>query len=79
MVNGRLVGVQEDFYDFTIWKKITVEPIKEARLIGNILGNSQLSVSDWWFAARIEHFIQKGKIRIIEDSEDAYARLICLA
>ena len=79
MVNGRLVGVQEDFYDFAIWKKLTKEPIKEARLIGNILGNYQLSVSDWWFATRIEHFIRQEKIRIVEDSEDAYARLICLA
>lgn len=79
MVNGRLVGVQEDFYDFAIWKKLTKEPIKEVRLIENILGNYQLSVSDWWFATRIEHFIRQEKIRIIEDSEDAYARLICLA
>ncbi len=79
MVNGRLVGVQEDFYDFAIWKKLTKEPIKEAGLIGNILGNYQLSVSDWWFATRIEHFIRQEKIRIVEDSEDAYARLICLA
>ena len=24
-------------------------------------------------------FIRQGKIRVVEDSEDAYARLICLA
>lgn len=78
MVNGRLVGVQEDFYDFAIWKRLTEEPIKEARLIGNILGNYRLSISDWWFAARIEHFIRQGKIRVVEDSEEAYARQICL-
>lgn len=77
MVNGRLVGVQEDFYDFAIWKRLTEEPIKEARLIGNILGNYQLGISDWWFAARIEQFIRQGKIRVVEDSEDSYARLIC--
>ena len=79
MVNGRLVGVREDFYDFAIWKRLTEEPIKEARLIGNILGNYRLSISDWWFAARIEHFIRQGKIRVVEDSEEAYARQICLA
>ncbi|MBD5549858.1 MAG: DUF1835 domain-containing protein [Lachnospiraceae bacterium] len=79
MVNGRLVGVQEEFYDFSIWKRLSEEPIKEARLIGDILGNYQLSVSDWWYAARIEHFIRQGKIKVTEDSEDAYARMICLA
>ncbi|MCI9142395.1 MAG: DUF1835 domain-containing protein [Lachnospiraceae bacterium] len=79
MVSGRLVGVREDFYDFAIWKKLTKEPVKEARLIGNILGNYPISVSDWWYAARIEHFIGQGKIKIAEDSEDAYARMICLA
>ena len=26
MVNGRLVGGQEDFYDFAIWKKIQKNP-----------------------------------------------------
>lgn len=79
MVSGRLVGVREDFYDFAIWKKLTKEPVKEARLIGNILGNYPISVSDWWYAARIEHFIGQGKIKVAEDSEDAYARMICLA
>lgn len=79
VVNGKLTGVAEDFYDFLIWKKITSEPVKEARLIGGILGGNQLGVGDWWYAKRIDHLIQTGKIKIVEDSENAYARTICLA
>ncbi len=79
VVNGKLIGVPEDFYDFLIWKRITRKPIKEARLIGDILGYHQLGVSDWWYAKRIDYFIQTGKIKIVEDSENKYARTICLA
>ena len=79
VVNGKVIGVQEDFYDFQIWKRITREPIKEARLIGAILGHDQLGVSDWWYAKRIDYFIQSGRIKVVEDSENAYARTICLA
>lgn len=30
------------------------------------------------FAKRIDYFIETGKIKIIEDSENSYARTICL-
>ncbi|MCM1049105.1 MAG: DUF1835 domain-containing protein [Clostridiales bacterium] len=76
-VNGKLIGVAQDFYDFLIWKRISPKPIKEARLIGDILGNSPLGIGDWWYAKRIDYFIQTGKIKIVEDSENKYARMIC--
>ncbi len=79
VINGRVIGVPEDFYDFLLWKKITHKPIKEARLIGDILGGYQLGVGDWWYARRIDYHIQQGNIMIAEDSENKYARLICLA
>lgn len=79
MINGKVTGVSEDFYDFLIWKRLTRKPIKEARLIGDILGCFQIGMGDWWFARRIEHFIQQDKIKVINDSENKYARLICIA
>lgn len=79
VINGRVTSVPEDFYDFLIWKRLTCKPIKEARLIGDILGYFQIGIGDWWFARRIEHFIQQGKIKVMEDSENKYARMICLA
>ena len=78
IVNSRLLSVPEDFYDFLIWERLTGAPLKEARLIGDILGQSQLGVGDWWYARRIEHYIRQGKIRVVEDSKSTYARTICL-
>ena len=78
IVNSRLLSVPEDFYDFLIWERLTGAPLKEARLIGDILGQSQLGVGDWWYARSIEHYIRQGKIRVVEDSKSTYARTICL-
>ena len=66
----------EDFYDFLIWKWLKNVPTKEAGLIGDILGHSQLGVGDWWYARRIEYYIGQGRISVIQDSENKYARLI---
>lgn len=77
VVNGRLLSVSEDFYDFLIWRWLRDEPVKEGRLIGDILGHSQLGVGDLWYARRIEYYIQRGEIQVVEDSENSYARRIC--
>lgn len=77
VVNGKVLSVQEDFYDFLIWKWLKTVPVKEGRLIGTILGHSQLGVGDWWHARRIESYIEQGKIRVVEDSDNKYARMIC--
>ena len=79
VINGKVLGVPEDFYDFQIWRRLTEKPVKEARLIGDILGYSQISIGDWWYAKRIEYHIRHKKIRIVEDSVNKYARTICLA
>ena len=79
MVNGRITGVPEDFYDFLIFKKISKKPVKQCRLIGDILGCCQIGVWDWWYAKRIQHYIENGTIKIVENSDKMYARLICLA
>ncbi len=78
-INGNVIGVTDEFYDFLIWKKLTNKPIKQARLIGDILGNYPVSMWDGWFALRIEKFIKCGKIKLIEDSSEKYARTISLA
>lgn len=77
VVNGKVLGVPEDFYDFLIWKWLKNDPLTEARLIGNILGHTQLGVGDWWYAQRIECYIKQGKIFVVKDSERKYERVIC--
>lgn len=78
LVNARLLGVEEDFYDFLLWKRLTKKPVKEARLIGDILGYYPMGIGDWWYAARINYYIERGQIKVLEDSENRYARTICL-
>lgn len=77
VLNGRVVSVPEDFYDFLIWKELSEKPQKEARLIGDILGKHPLGIGDWWYAKRIDNFIAQGKIRVVQDSPRKYARMIC--
>ncbi|MGB8454241.1 MAG: DUF3658 domain-containing protein [Anaerocolumna sp.] len=79
VVNGQLIGVPIDFYDFIIEKRLSKKPVKEARLIGDILGKYPIGIGDWWYASRIEDMIRAGYIQIIEDSEHKYARTLCLA
>ncbi|HIR94407.1 MAG TPA: DUF1835 domain-containing protein [Candidatus Egerieimonas intestinavium] len=79
VVNGRLLGVPEDFYDFLLWGSLSQKPVKEARLIGEILGKTQISVGDLWYAKRIDYFIGQGKIKVLEESENKYQRVISLA
>ena len=62
-----------------ILNRITTKPIKECRLIGDIIGHNQISIGDWWYAKRIQHFIEEGLIKVLEDAKRPYARLICLA
>ena len=79
VINGKMTGVPEDFYDFLIWKRLTGKPVKQVRLIGDILGYDSLGVGDWWYAGRIQHHILQGRIKVVEDSEKPYARIISLA
>ena len=79
VINGEMTGVPEDFYDFLIWKRLTGKPVKQVRLIGDILGYDPLGVGDWWYAGRIQHHILQGRIKVVEDSEKLYARTISLA
>lgn len=70
VVNGKLLGVPEDFYDFLILQRVTHKPQKEARVVGDVLGYSQIAVGDWWYFYRIRRLVEKGKIQAMEDHEN---------
>ena len=76
VVNGSLVSVPANFYDFLIFKNFGDRPIREAQLIGKILGENQLGVGDWWYARRIDKLIEQNRVKIIENSPRKYERLI---
>lgn len=77
LVNGRLIGVGEDFYDFLIWKELSDKPIRIGKLIGNILGKYPLSVREQWYIKRIRSFIEQGKIKVTGEAEIFYGCCIC--
>lgn len=77
VVSGSVISVPVGFYDFLIRKYMDDKPVRQAVLIGRILGENPLGVGDWWYAMRIEHLIGSGRIKIVEDSDKKYARIIC--
>lgn len=76
VVNGSVMSVPASFYDFLILKNLGEEPIKEAVLIGKVLGSDNIGVGDWWYARRIERFIAQNRIRIVKDSPRKYERIL---
>ena len=76
VVNGKLTGVPEDFYDYFIFLNIPNGKFKMARLIGEVLGKHQLGIGDWWIAKRIKNIISKGQIEIIKDSKFDYEKIL---
>lgn len=77
-VNGSVISVSDNFYDFLIWKYLGEEPIREVELIGRILGENQLGIGDWWYAARIDKYIGTHHIEIVENSDKKYERILQL-
>lgn len=76
VISGEVVSVPVNFYDFLIWRYLGDKPIKKAFLIGKILGENPICLPDWWLAYRIEHFIRRKSIIVIEDNKSRYARII---
>ncbi|MCH5186110.1 MAG: DUF1835 domain-containing protein [Oscillospiraceae bacterium] len=82
VINGRLVGVREDFYDEFIEREIDDETgeFREAVVIGRVLGKYGLGISDGFTAMRINEMIDKGKLEIIKEADNGvplYHRILC--
>lgn len=69
IVNGKLISVPEDYYDYIITKNIPDDDFLMARLIGKIMGNYDLGVSDSWYALRIDKMIEEKKLIIVENKD----------
>ena len=72
LVNGKLISVQEDFYDFLIWKNLPVEEFMMARLIGKLIGEYSLGISDSWYAYRLDYMISQGRLILVEDEDPTH-------
>jgi hypothetical protein len=76
VVNGKVIGVPEDFYDHVIRKQIPDGEFIMARLIGKILGKHPLGIGDWWYAKRINKMIEKGELVIVQKQKEIYSQVL---
>lgn len=76
VVNGKVIGVPEDFYDHIIRKEILDGEFIMARLIGNVLGKHPLGVSDWWYAKRIIKMIEQGELEVVKKQKELYRQVL---
>ncbi|SNS73977.1 protein of unknown function [Anaerovirgula multivorans] len=76
VVNGKVIGVPEDFYDHIIRKEIPDGEFIMARLIGNILGKHPLGIGDWWYAKRINKMIEQGELVVVQKQKEIYRQVL---
>ena len=76
VVNGKLIGVPEDFYDHLIRKEIPNGDFIMARLIGRIIGNHPIGVSDFWYAKRINKMIEEGELMVVQKKKEIYSQVL---
>lgn len=80
VVNGRVMGVSEDFYDPVLRRCLTEKPQKVANVLGQAL--VQLSgVGDWLLARRLRAMAEAGTVRVDEagSTRGFYGAAVCLA
>ena len=80
MVNGRVMGVSEDFYDPVLRRCLTEKPQKVANVLGQAL--VQLSgVGDWLLARRLRAMAEAGTVRVDEagSTRGFYGAAVCLS
>jgi len=70
VVNGKLMSVDESFYDVFIMKELdgAGDEFREAVVIGNVLGRYQLGIGDAWVARRIQRMVDKGQLKVIREA-----------
>ena len=80
-LDGRLLGVPEDFYDHLLYKRMPEGPFLMARLIGEALGYYNVGVGDGWYALRIRAMIDRGELKVVEpgDGRQPYKMTLCKA
>lgn len=76
LVNDRLISVPIDFYDHLIRREVKETEFKIAKLIGAIISNYQIRMSDAWFTDRIAYMIEQGELVVIQSHECFYQQVL---
>jgi hypothetical protein len=77
-VNGKLISVPENFYDFIITNNLPHNDFIMAEFIGKLLGEYRLGIRDTWYAYRIDKMIEENKLIVVEnkDSSHPYGKVL---
>lgn len=70
MINGQIVSVPEDFYDFIIENNLPEDDFIMGRLIGKLLEKYNLGIGDTWYALRMNKMIEANKLVIVDVGQD---------
>ncbi len=81
VINGKLHSVDENIYDYFIYKEIEKEEDEflQTMIIGRILGEYGFGITDSWLAYRMEKIIINKKAEIISEAKKgmpAYHRML---
>jgi hypothetical protein len=76
IVNGKLMGVNEDFYDHLLRNYIPNNEFKVARLIGKVMTENQIGVSDWWYVQRIKKMIENKELTSVSENDFYYETIL---
>lgn len=69
VVNGTLMGVPEDFYDFALRASIPDTECKIMLLIGRALGRIP-GTGDQWLYLRVRAMLQSGELVLVKEAEE---------
>jgi hypothetical protein len=72
ILNGKLISVPENFYDFIIMNNLPDNDFIMARFIGTLLGEYRLGISDSWYALRIDKMIEENKLIVVENKDPSH-------
>ena len=77
VVNGRVCGVGEDFYDGLIRRHLPEGQAKIGQIIGEVLGRERPGIGDAWLEERIRRMLGRGELRmVLEDRERFYGSVV---
>lgn len=71
LINGNLIGVPENFYDFALRANMPDGEFRLAELIGKTL--IQISgIGDYWLLLRVKSMLQSGELIMVSDAAGNY-------
>lgn len=76
VISGQAISVAEDFYDFLIRREFPLKSVRQASVIGEVMGKSGIGVYGFVYEIRIQKMIDTGEIIVEQPAERDNDRII---